>query len=313
MLVKIIGRSWLLAVLLAACVTATRAQIGSPNPQQVPDWVVTAGGTQQFDAVSVRPSVAGTQYETNIPLDGLDGPVSGNLFVANAPVMAYLLFAYKINDSTQARALYGDLPLWARTQFYKVQARAEGSPTRDQIRLMVQALLADRFKLTIRWDVKRAEEYVLRLVKQSVIGPQIGLHSDATPCDGSTDSSTPLDSGDVVTHCGVNAWSASGQEFVRMTSVSMAQVASYLAGTGAAKAGGEYRPMSGSDATGLIGRFDLELHFSSEVRSGSESAHPSGPLFDEALRKQLGLKLDRETGSVLIPVLIHIEAPSSNQ
>ena len=88
--------------------------------------------------------------------------------------MAYLLFAYKISDSNQGRALFDKLPAWGKApQFFNVQGRAEGAPTRDQMRLMVQAMLADRFKLAIHREMQQREEYLLVVDKPDKLGPQL--------------------------------------------------------------------------------------------------------------------------------------------
>ena len=44
------------------------------------------------------------------------------------------------------------LPKWVSTDAFEIQARAPGNPTKDQMRLMMQALLAERFQLTIHFE-----------------------------------------------------------------------------------------------------------------------------------------------------------------
>jgi len=77
------------------------------------------------------------------------------------------------------------------------------------------------------------------------------------------------------------------------------------------------RPMI--DATGLTGTFDFLLEYAADSRSqvpmapGLDAApDPDAPTFEQALRDQLGLKLDRRTASMQVMVLDHVEKPAAN-
>ena len=75
---------------------------------------------------------------------------NGGLFIArNWPFVYYLQFAYKITAG-QYLALTRRLPDWTKIDRFDIEARAEGDPTKDQMRLMVQSLLAERFLATRR-------------------------------------------------------------------------------------------------------------------------------------------------------------------
>ena len=71
------------------------------------------------------------------------------------------------------------------------------------------------------------------------------------------------------------------------------------------------------DQTGLNGVFDFTLEWTPDINGPSPSSaafqpDPSGPTFLEALKEQLGLKLDSQTGPVEVFVIDHIEMPSEN-
>ena len=71
------------------------------------------------------------------------------------------------------------------------------------------------------------------------------------------------------------------------------------------------------DRTGLSGRFDFTLEWVPERRTPSSPnadapADPPGPTFLEALREQLGLKLESTRAPLRIPVVDHVELPSAN-
>jgi uncharacterized protein (TIGR03435 family) len=64
------------------------------------------------------------------------------------------------------------------------------------------------------------------------------------------------------------------------------------------------------DRTGLTGNYDFVIEFSHGLIGFQ--ADPNGPTFLEALKDQLGLKLDSSTGQVDNIVSDHIEEPSEN-
>jgi uncharacterized protein (TIGR03435 family) len=70
------------------------------------------------------------------------------------------------------------------------------------------------------------------------------------------------------------------------------------------------------DQTRLMGTFDYWLEFAIQPNGGPTPPNfqfdPTGPTFQEALRDQLGLKLERTTGPVDVLVVDHIEEPSPN-
>jgi uncharacterized protein (TIGR03435 family) len=72
------------------------------------------------------------------------------------------------------------------------------------------------------------------------------------------------------------------------------------------------------DKTGLAGTFDMHIEFTDgEFWNGTGwrpalAAVRPGPTFIEAMKEQLGLKLEPQTGRVEVFVLDHIEEPSAN-
>jgi uncharacterized protein (TIGR03435 family) len=74
------------------------------------------------------------------------------------------------------------------------------------------------------------------------------------------------------------------------------------------------------DQTGIKGGYDFALAYTMDLPPGvSESAivngaplDTSGPTIFEALRQQLGLRLEPRKGPVRIIVIDHVEKPSEN-
>jgi hypothetical protein len=67
---------------------------------------------------------------------------------ADFALLGYIGFAYNLMLSREQQdSMVAGLPKWVSTDSFGIQAVAEGNPTKDQMRLMVQSLLADRFRL----------------------------------------------------------------------------------------------------------------------------------------------------------------------
>lgn len=87
----------------------------------------------------------------------------------------------------------------------------------------------------------------------------------------------------------------------------MEQLAAYTTGMGELD-----RPVL--DQTGLSGAFDLIIEYDRSANNGpqTETTGPTGPTLFEAMKTQLGLKLEQQTGPVKTFVVDHIEEPTPN-
>ena len=71
------------------------------------------------------------------------------------------------------------------------------------------------------------------------------------------------------------------------------------------------------DKTGLTGKIDFVIEFTPQFNGplppgANFQPDPTGPTFLEALKEQLGLKLESQTGLVEVIVVDHVEQPSEN-
>jgi uncharacterized protein (TIGR03435 family) len=261
-----------------------------------------------FDVASVKRSTNDEDTYTNFPFDGdAYSPGGGLLSATNLSLGAYIRFAYKL-PIDQYERLNAELPKWAFTEFFDVQAQAAGNPTKDQMRLMMQSLLADRFELVVRYETRQIPVFALMLEKPGKTGPQLQPHPDTMAC-ADPKAGTPKYLEEVPPICGVLLRSRevpTGEVRLGMRKVSVEALASLLGTVG--RLG---RPVL--NQTGLSGTFDFTMEWEPEPQPGSDlQADPSAPTFLEALKDQLGLKLDSTTGPVSIFVIDHIEQPSPN-
>jgi uncharacterized protein (TIGR03435 family) len=274
-----------------------------------------------FEVASVRSNKSTAQPTSRFPLGPGDAFVPGNLFSAtNQPLIAYLRFAFKLS---QGELL--DLPSWVYDEHFDIAARAVGNPTKDQMRLTMRSLLADRFKLKTHIERHTKPAFTLVLVRVGQIGPQLRVNTEASACaeflsapapDGAPNirlvepsSKTGLQLPDIP--CGsIGPIPASTPDKNRIGGrrVTLDRIAGFLK-----------NPFTGVDRqvldrTGLTGTFDFSLEWISEpdITVPRDQATADGASFLEALQKQLGLKLVATTAADDVLVIDHIERPDQN-
>jgi len=171
---------------------------------------------------------------------------------------------------------------------------------REPMLLMVQSLLAERFKLKVRRETKQLPVYALVIAKG---GPKF-LHAKFDTADDPAHTADPTLPRPPRPPCptGLACWHNYG---------SMGYVAEVLSGY--SEIG---RPVL--DRTGLEGGYYLALQFAIErplaASAGTDNAppEPAGPSIFAALQQQLGLKLKPTKGPVESIVIEHIERPTEN-
>ena len=299
-----------LSVTLGVCAAATPADAQSST---VPDWQIAAGGKMAFDVASVKRTAPDEPTHWNIPLGPGDSysPTGGLFSVTNIQLSVLIGFAYKLTPG-QTQSLESQLPKLASAHRFDGQARGPNSATKDQVRLMMQSVLADRFKLSVHTEDRQLPTFALALVKSGQLGPQLRQH----PAD--SEACTPFSAGAAATlpggfpaACGVFlSHFDSGRMHTSARDVTISQIASALT----ASPFNVNRPVT--DSTGLSGAFDFSIDFAPDapIKLNGENTpiDESAPTFLEALREQLGLKLESRTRAMPVLVVDHVEEASEN-
>jgi len=268
-----------------------------------------------FDVASMKPSPSPPGPPTfNFPLGPGDAytPNGGYFNATNVPLSAYIGFAYKLVGN-QSQSLLDQLPGWVREERFDIQARAQGNPTKDQMRMMMRSLLAERCKLALHEETRQVSVAALVLVKPGRLGPQLVPHPPDIPCPLDAPPSETTPDGRFPLLCGgLLQMSPGAPGHVRLggRNVTMAFLANILSSRSDVG-----RAMV--DRTGLDGKFDFNLEFQSTVLSAGKPGDElpldaSGPTFEQALKEQFGVKLESQKSPVTVLVLDHIERPSGN-
>jgi len=326
---RLVSVTALLVGVLASSLTL-RAQ-SSPAPRAL-----------EFDVASVKQNKSGRDSHSNFSLDSGNlystvnegdafSPSGGYFSATSMPLWRYIVFAYKLSGTQEMAlrfsyfsGLSSKVPEWVSGGFdvsaekFDIEARAAGNPTRDQMRLMMQSLLADRFKLVVHHEIRQVPVFALVLDRPGKTGPNLQPHlaSDSCSAEPSTEhapnSPSPSWSaavGELPIVCGVIAHVPSttpGQLQLGGRNVTLALLASSLPTmTGLATI-----PRPVIDRTGLSGTFDFT--FGGWASQPASDAGEPGPSFAEVLKQQLGLRLERQNGPVDILVINHIEHPTEN-
>ncbi len=209
----------------------------------------------------------------------LDGPhLEGDRYVIYQATMADLIAnAYSVDEANVQEG-----PSWLEYNRYDVEAKTAPTTTSADQKLMLQALLAERFKLVAHNGTAPMPAYVLRVGKDK---PKL------KPSDGEGDArcdpqprSGPTDGYNFSCH--------------NETMVQLAQLLRNMRGGG-------YLDQTVVDGTGLKGAFDFDLKWTpSGARDRAGAASVS--IFD-ALDSQLELKLALETAPRPVLVVDRVE------
>jgi uncharacterized protein (TIGR03435 family) len=236
-----------------------------------------------FEVASVKP------HNPEIRGDSVD--FSAERFTAtNIPLGGLILMAYNIT----VRQISGQDPLLSER--YDIVAKAEHAVRRDQMLRMLQALLAERFKLVVHRETREVPVYALVVGRG---GPK--LHR-SDPSHGEViNPLTPTGAG--------GAELKSGHVVFKDESMSdFAWALSRMVVTGDRVV---------LDNTGLHGTYDFELTFEPPRRPSGAEVPGAAAISDassifEAVQEQLGLKLESKKGPVEFLIIDHIEKPSAN-
>ncbi len=190
-----------------------------------------------FEVATIKPAEPGKHIEQNVGLNIDDEPIPpGGRFRVQGTLPSLIDFAYKIISTRKERnAMLVHLPKWVASDNFVIEARAEGNPTKDQMRLMMQSLLANRFKLALHFETQEMPVLALVLDKPKRIGPRLRPHADGLPCDAKwtppPDPTSPsVAPGEFVSSCGSNAlYIVPNQSFlVGARDITMQYIASYM-------------------------------------------------------------------------------------
>lgn len=295
-------------LLVTTCPSFVHAQSSATE-----NWEKAAGTRISFDVVSVKlDKDTSADPNSNVDLGPMASfsPTGGLLRASNIPLLQYIAFAYKLSPE-EAKRVQLQLPKWADTNEYDIVARASGNPTKDQYRLMMQSLLADRFQLALHYETKDMSVMALTLDKPGKLGPSLRDHKNGVPCttaSATEGTAEPTTTGGFPVQCDAVVHlpsKTSGVTRMGARAVDSSVLASVLGVWDQAD-----EPVV--DETGL-GVVDFIIEFTPDrmTNKGLEY-NPDALSFVEALKKQLGLRFESRRAPVRSMIIDQIEQPAPN-
>jgi bla regulator protein BlaR1 len=212
----------------------------------------------------------------------------GRTEISDASAKMLIVMSYNLKPNQLSGG-----PSWLDSTKYDISAKApEGSDDPERSKLMMQTLLADRFKLAIHRETKDMPIYELVVGKN---GPKLKASAEAAD-----------------QHKGMFRI---GRGQMDLTSVSMADFADNLS---------RVVGRNVYDKTGVAGTYDIKLEWTPDENespmlkphgdegASAPAADTTGPSLSDALQEKLGLKMQAAKGPVEIVVIDHIEKASEN-
>jgi len=229
----------------------------------------------RFEVASLKPS------NPDVPAPGLIRPTPGNqgYIATNLPLRTYLMIAYVVRDTQISGA-----PAWFANDRYDLNAKAEKPSTVDELHTMLANLLADRCGLKIHKETKETTGYALVIDKGA---PKVTEHD---PADKDHPPIRPT-----------------GPGRAKAINAPMGLFALFISR-------GLDVPVV--DKTGLTAFYDFDFEVAIERVAGPDgqerAAPPDAGTISDALKSQLGLRLEKIKTTTEQIVIDRVEKPSAN-
>ena len=248
-----------------------------------------AGHSPEFEVASVKLAAPQTG-------DGVFVGVRGGPGTQDATRITYVNLSLRnlLTEAYRVRAYQVTGPDWIDTERYDITAKVAEGATKDQVRVMLQNLLADRLRAVVHHETRDFPIFELTVAKS---GSKLQPSSSASPGMMMTAKN------------GQNRLTASGQTLETLARVLENEVGNHVV-----------------DKTGLTGTYDFTLDFVRAI--DAFKGLPPGPAastdrvadslgdapgLGTALQEQLGLRLEKARGPLDVIVVDRAnKAPSDN-
>jgi uncharacterized protein (TIGR03435 family) len=280
----------LLIVALVSVVAAPSAQ--SPARSDSPD--------PAFDSVALSWS------ETRGRGSARSEPANGSVAFTNITVREMIAEAYSITPNLARFTVLGgnDHLMSARLD---LMATMPPNSSRDQQRLMLRTLLADRFNLQMHGETREIPVYALMVVPGGRLGPQLRASkyncAAYTAAAGGAGRNPATDPARPRSSTGT-PWCSTGLSLGPRAEL-VVRRAGQLRDLVEQVQGFLGRPLV--DATGLSGNFEWVVRFT----PGSDAAAAPDAAVQSAFELQLGLRLEPRTASTDVHVIDSVGYPSA--
>jgi uncharacterized protein (TIGR03435 family) len=249
-------------------------------------WVVLSArlvcAQAAFEVVSIKPNTSGERWESVAPVAG------GRLSAKNVTVAWLVRTAYHLEPFQIA-----GLPTWANAERFDVEAyAADAKSTPQEVRGMIQKLLADRFQVTLHREDREQPTYSLVIAKN---GPKL-QKAKSDNCTGTGTPESPCG--------GFRIYKRSQMWGNTVTVKQFAAELTFMMGRMVV------------DKTGIDGLYDIRVEWTPEqfgAEPGTEVKpdEVNGTLFT-AIQEQVGLRMQSQKAAVETLVIDRVSRPTAN-
>lgn len=257
-----------------------------------------APATPAFEVASVKANTSGAPGSS-----GRTG--RGSVTFTNITTRSLISNAYDIRGNRIVGA-----PSWLDSERFDINARAADNTPDNGLPPMMRTLLAERFKLVVKREIRDEPVYALVIAREDKrLGPNLHPSTDCIktgPAAGRTGGAadTPVLRAGTIAPCGSRMLSDNRGTTIQSGMKTIADLAGMLRGVGEREV---------VDRTGLSGSFDFELRYAPDsVRATAADPTQLLPDVFTALQEQLGLKLESQRGPVEYLVIERIERPAAD-
>jgi len=206
----------------------------------------------EFEVASVKPVPLGSPYGGMRGGPGTSSP--GQIVYSSATLRAVTAAAYGVQRSQ----IVG--PPWFDKERFDITAKIPPNTTTHQFQLMLQKLLADRFKLELHGENRTAVIYEVAIAKAGLKMKVSPALEAPAPASGDFPTTAPAGSGLMEAY-------SEGKVELRGQRVTMRQIIMWLTEK-------TDRPIV--DKTGLTERYDFTVSWTPENRAATGEAFPPG-------------------------------------
>ena len=261
------------------------------------------GGAPRFEVAVIKPAPGCALGQNGGGKVGLLAP--GRIQVECATMWNLIGGSYAVDERLERqRVQIEGGPGWLKSETYSVTAKADNgnAPVPMMMGPMMRALLEERLGLKTHGETREGPVYELAVTKGG-LKAKLSTPGSCVPADLNRPPQEQHPNSSTHKNCGFRNLRARNGMVMEATGVTMSELARSL-------------PLDREtiDRTGIAGRFDFVLRYSTEdvPGPGADSGIEPSPGILTAIVEQLGLRISRARGPLQLVIIDSVEKPTDN-
>jgi uncharacterized protein (TIGR03435 family) len=268
---------------------------------------------RSFEVASVKiAKTCGNTFPDGVKILGTTRYFPGGRYITCNLLRYILMDVYRLDPASPPTGG----PNWIDDTLLKIEAKAEGNPSKEDMRLMIQSLFEERLKLKVHPKMQEAKAYSLVVMKNgSKFQPAKDAQGNPVASISSEEErktkweemqTAKLYRGSLAPGAYAIAGTPGGQQLYIGRAISMETFAASLFSIAGRKV---------VDKTGLAGLYDVKIEYANplgqQLSSPGSAAELPADIFT-AIQEQLGLRLEPDKAPLEQLIIDSVEKPSEN-